>query len=171
VHALPGEELHQGDELAFLPPLAGGSPVSRLTRAGIDVAELLNAISDPGLGGTVVFLGSVRQGAEDGPVEAIEYSAYDEMAVAELDRIIGEAQDRWKACRVEVQHRLGRIPVKEASIAVVVAAPHRGEAFEACRYVIEQIKVRLPIWKKEIFQNGSAGWRGNDGSRGPAAAV
>ena len=161
VHALAGEELHEGDELAFLPPVAGGSPVSRLTRSRIDVAEILNAMSDPGLGGTVVFLGSVRQGADDGPVTAIEYSAYDDMALAELERIIGEARERWAGCRVEVQHRLGIIPAGEASIAVLAAAPHRAEAFEASRFVIEEIKKRLPIWKKEILQDGTAQWRGN----------
>jgi len=171
VHALAGEELHEGDELALLPPVAGGAPVSRLTRGRIDVAEILGAMSDPGLGGTVVFLGSVRQGGADGPVTAIEYSAHEEMAAAELERIIGEARGRWTACRVEVQHRLGLIPAGEASIAVVVASPHRAESFEACRFAIEEIKKRLPIWKKEIFQDGSAEWRGNDGSRGPAAAV
>jgi MoaE-MoaD fusion protein len=188
MHALPDESLHDGDELALLPPLAGGvpentrngyrqgtgnspPPASRLVRAPLDVTMLLALVNDPALGGTAAFLGTVRASAEDGPVTAIEYSAYEEMAEAELERIISEALHRWPGSRVEAQHRLGSIPVGEASIAIAAAAPHRAEAFEACRYVIEEVKTRLPIWKKEIFQDGSAGWRGNDGTRGPAAVA
>jgi len=107
----------------------------------------------------------VRRGTQDGPVSAIEYSAYDEMAEAEMDRILTESLSRWPATRVAVQHRLGRIPAGEASIAIVAASPHRAEAFDACRYVIEEIKRRLPVWKKEVFEDGSATWRGNDGTR------
>ena len=89
----------------------------------------------------------------------------------ELARIIAEALTRWPESRVEVQHRLGEISAGEASIAVVAASPHRAEAFDVCRYVIEEIKVRLPIWKKEIFEDGSSAWRGNDSSRGPVATA
>jgi molybdopterin synthase catalytic subunit len=145
--------------------------MSRLTRAPIDVAGLLATVSDPGLGGTALFLGSVRRSSEDGEVAAIEYSAYEEMAEAELERIILEGTQRWPACRIDVRHGLGRIPAGEASIAVVAAAPHRAEAFDACRYLTEEIKRRLPIWKKEINENGSAVWRGNDGTKGPAAVA
>jgi molybdopterin synthase catalytic subunit len=145
--------------------------MNRLTRAPIDVADLLAAVSDPRLGGTAVFLGSVRRGAEDGAVAAIEYIAYEEMAEAELERIVLEGTERWPVSRIEVRHRLGRIPAGEASIAVVAAAPHRAEAFAACRYVIEEVKGRLPVWKKEIDENGSAVWRGNDGTKGPAAVA
>ena len=186
MHALPDEPLHDGDELALLPPLAGGvpektgkgqgtgngtPPASRLVRTALEIAELLSRVSDPGLGGTAAFLGTVRRSGEDGAVLAIEYSAYEEMAEAELERIISEALHRWPGSRIEAQHRLGSIPVGEASIAIAASAPHRAEAFEACRYVIEEVKTRLPIWKKEIFQDGSAGWRGNDGTRGPAAVA
>jgi molybdopterin synthase catalytic subunit len=141
----------------------------RLTRTAIDVADLLAGLVDPGLGGTAIFVGSVRRGSDDGAVVAIEYSAYEEMAEAELERILREGSDRWPVCRIDVRHRLGRIPTGEASIAVAAAAPHRAEAFDACRYVVEEIKKRLPIWKKEIHEDGSASWRGNDGTKGPAA--
>ncbi|MBI4499705.1 MAG: molybdenum cofactor biosynthesis protein MoaE [Gemmatimonadetes bacterium] len=143
--------------------------MSRLTRAPLDVARLLANLSDPGLGGTVVFLGSVRRGADDGPVAAIDYSAHEEMAEAELERIIGEGLSRWPAARIAVEHRLGRVPAGEASIAVIAASAHRAEAFDACRWVIEEIKRRLPVWKKETLEDGTARWRGNDGSKGPAA--
>jgi molybdopterin synthase catalytic subunit len=142
-----------------------------LTRGRIDLTQMLADISDPTLGGTAVFLGTVRRGPDDGPVKAIDYSAYDDMADAEMARIIGEAQSRWPGGKVAVQHRLGEIPAGEASIAVVAASQHRADAFEACRYVIEQVKVRLPVWKKEIFEDGTDAWRGNDGNRGPATVA
>jgi molybdopterin synthase catalytic subunit len=145
--------------------------MSRLTRDRLDVAAVLAAVSDSSLGGTALFLGSVRRGEGDGPVRAIEYSAYEGMAEAELERIIDEGRRRWAAARIEVQHRLGTIPAGEASIIVIAATPHRADAFEACRYVIEEVKRRLPIWKKEIFEDGSASWRGNDGTRGPATVA
>ncbi len=136
-----------------------GAEVSRLVRGPIDIAELTQAVSDSHLGGTTLFVGSVRRGPDDGPVIAIEYSAYDEMAEAEFDRILAEATLRWPAARVKVRHRLGRIPVGEASIAVIAASPHRADAFAACRYVIEEMKQRVPIWKKEILQDGAERWR------------
>ena len=132
-----------------------------LVRDRIDDANLLEAVSGPGLGGTVVFLGTVRAGPEDGPVVAIEYSAYDQMAEAEFARIEADVQDRWDGVRVAFQHRLGRVPIGEASIVIVAAAPHRNEAFEACRYVIDEAKARVPIWKREFLDDGANRWRSN----------
>lgn len=140
-----------------------------LTRDPIDVSALLATVGDPSLGGTAVFVGSVRRGGDDGPVAAIEYSAYDEMADAEFGRILAEAGTRWPRTRFALRHRLGRIPAGETSIAVAAASPHRAEAFDACRYVIEQVKQRLPVWKKEILEDGSTSWRANDGTRSAAA--
>ena len=145
--------------------------MTRLTRAPLEIARLLTRVSDPQLGGTAIFLGSVRRGPDDGPVTAIDYSAYEEMADAELQRIIGEGLGRWPGARIAVEHRLGRIPAGEASLAVVAASAHRAEAFDVCRWTVEEIKRRLPIWKKEILDGGTAQWRGNDGSKGPAAVA
>jgi molybdopterin synthase catalytic subunit len=128
-----------------------------LTRHPIDVADLLAAVQSAERGGTCVFLGTVRN---DDDVTGIEYSAYDDMALAEIERILAEAHDRWPGSRVMLQHRLGLIPVGEASIAIAAAAPHRDAAFAACRYVIEAVKQRLPIWKKELRGDGSATWVG-----------
>ena len=136
--------------------------MSFVTRDPVDVAELLRGVSDPELGGTALFLGSVRRGHDDGPVEAIEYSAYEEMLEAECSRIVSETVGRSPRCRVAMVHRIGVVPVGEPSIAVVAAAPHRGEAFAACRRAIEQAKKRLPVWKKEIFKDGSTAWRENE---------
>jgi molybdopterin synthase catalytic subunit len=126
-----------------------------LTRSVISVESLLAEVQGPERGGTCVFLGTVRS---DDDVTGIEYSAYDDMALLEIERMLAEARERWPDARVTLQHRLGLIPAGEASIAIAAAAPHRDEAFAACRYVIEEVKKRLPIWKKELSANGAATW-------------
>ena len=129
-----------------------------LTRSPIPLAALLAEVSSPECGGTCAFLGSVRDGPEEHGVTAIEYSAYEEMVEGELGRIVAEVGERWTGARVAVRHRLGLIPVGEASIAIVTAAPHRAQAFEACRYVIEEVKRRVPVWKKELRVDGTEVW-------------
>lgn len=129
-----------------------------LTREPISPAALLAEVAAPECGGTCLFLGTVRDGPEDGGVTAIEYSAYDAMATAELDRIRAEAAKRWPMVRLAVRHRLGLIATEEASIGIAVAAPHREDAFAACRYVIEEVKRRLPVWKKELRADGTTLW-------------
>ena len=139
---------------------------SYLTSSPISVESLLSTVQSAERGGTCVFLGTVR-GDED--VTAIDYSAYDDMAVAEIERILAEAGQRWKAARVTLQHRLGLVPAGETSIGIAAAAPHRDDAFAACRYVIEEVKQRLPVWKKELHGDGSATWV--DPSGKPVAGV
>jgi len=126
-----------------------------LTRDPLDIKDLLAEVQGPERGGTCVFLGTVRT---DDDVTAIDYSAYEPMASAEIERILAEAETQWPTARVMLQHRLGEIPVGEPSIAIAAAAPHREEAFAACRYVIEEVKKRLPIWKKELHADGSPTW-------------
>ena len=129
-----------------------------LTDRLIDAAALLASVSSSGHGGTVLFLGTVRRSAEDGDVAGIEYSAYPEMAEAEFDRIVAEVRERWPAARVAVRHRTGFTPVGEASIGVAVACPHRAEAYEASRYIVEATKKRVPIWKQERLASGASRW-------------
>ena len=131
---------------------------ARLTTLALELAPLLAAVQSDGNGGTAVFLGTVRRSAEDGEVAGIEYSAYEAMAEEELGRIVGEAREHWPNARVEVRHRLGYVPTGEASVAVAVSAPHRGDAFAACRWVIDEVKRRAPIWKKEHLAGGAARW-------------
>jgi molybdopterin synthase catalytic subunit len=126
-----------------------------LTRNPLAVEALLVEVQGPERGGTCVFLGTVRR---DDDVTGIEYSAYDDMANAEIKRMLAEAAERWPEARVTLQHRLGVIPVGEASIAIAAAAPHRDDAFAACRYVIEEVKKRLPVWKKEVRIDGTTNW-------------
>ncbi len=129
-----------------------------LTDRPIDVGQLIAAVASAGAGGTVVFLGTVRRSAEDGDVAAIAYSAYPEMAERELDGIVAEAAARWPLARVVLRHRVGEVPTGEASVAVVAAAPHRAEAFAAARFVIDETKQRVPIWKREQLASGVARW-------------
>ncbi len=127
-----------------------------LTRSPLDITALLATVAGPERGGTACFLGTVRD--EDGMVTGIEYSAYEPMADAEVERILTELAARWPEARVAVRHRLGFIPTGEASIAIAAAAPHRAEAFDACRFVIEEVKRRLPVWKRERHADGAAVW-------------
>jgi len=140
--------------------------MTRLVPAALAIDRLLAEVAAPHCGGMCTFLGTVRSGPEEaahGGVTGIEYSAYEAMADAELERIMRETHARWPGARVAVRHRLGLVPVGEASIAIAVAAPHRAAAFDACRYVIEQVKRRVPIWKREMHADGTATWVDPDG--------
>jgi molybdopterin synthase catalytic subunit len=119
------------------------------------VDALERTIADLEHGAVVTFVGRARRRADDGrEVTELEYEAFDEMADSVLDAIVAEAEDRWGA-RVAVVHRHGVVPLGDAAVAIVACAPHRAEAYEASRYVIEAIKERLPIWKRERFLDGS----------------
>jgi molybdopterin synthase catalytic subunit len=130
--------------------------MSYLTRDPLDPAPLLAAVASPERGGTTLFLGTVRD--DGGAVTGIEYSAYEAMADAEFQRILDDAGRRWPDARLAVRHRLGLVPAGAASIAIAAAAPHRAEAFAACRFVIEEVKRRLPVWKRERHRDGTAVW-------------
>jgi molybdopterin synthase catalytic subunit len=129
-----------------------------LTNQRIDADLLMGDVAANFCGATALFLGTVRRSAEDGEVEGIEYSAYPEMAEAEFGRIVAEATGQWPDARMALRHRTGFIPTGEASIAIAVASPHRAQAFECSRYLIEEIKKRVPIWKKEHYRGGEAKW-------------
>jgi len=129
-----------------------------LSREPISVDALIAQAAAPECGGTCLFLGTVRNGPDESGVAAIEYTAYDDMADAELQRIVADALQRWPSARIALRHRLGHVAVGEPSIAIVTAAPHRAQAFEACRYVIEEVKRRLPVWKKELRADGTEVW-------------
>ena len=147
--------LADGDEVAFLPPVSGGGP-SGLTDGVIDAAALEAAVAGRGHGALVTFLGRARDHADDGRgVLELEYEAYPEMAEAVLAEIVSEAEARWPGSRVSVVHRVGTVPLGEAAVAIVSAAAHRSDAYDANRFVIEAIKERLPIWKRERFVDGS----------------
>src|SRR5712691_5026591 len=132
--------------------------MTHFTREPLSLERLVAEVASPACGGTCAFLGTVRDGPAEGGVTAIEYSAYEAMVEAEFERLLADAAGRWPEARIAVRHRLGTIPVGQASIAIVAAAPHRVQAFEACRYVIEGVKQRIPVWKKELRVDGSEVW-------------
>lgn len=129
-----------------------------LVKGPIDPADVLARVGAPEDGAQVLFLGTVRNHAEGGRVEGITYEAYEAMAEEVLTQIAREAAERIGTDRVAVVHRVGELAVGEHSVAIAVSSPHRAQAFEASRYVIEEIKKRLPVWKREQYADGTAGW-------------
>jgi molybdopterin synthase catalytic subunit len=129
-------------------------PVIQITRDALDRDALVAAVSHPGVGGIVIFEGVVRDNARGKQIRYLEYDVYPEMAIQQIRTIIAEAEKLWGVERVAVAHRIGRIEIGEASVMIVVATPHRAEAFEACHYIIDTLKTTVPIWKKEVATNG-----------------
>jgi molybdopterin synthase catalytic subunit len=127
--------------------------MARLVRAPIDLAAL--EITTPKDGALCLFVGVVRNENAGRPVLRLEYEAFEEMALGLMHELEAEALRRWPVTGVKVVHRLGPMEIGEASVAVAVASPHRAEAFEACRYVIDALKATVPIWKKEFYADGA----------------
>lgn len=129
----------------------------RVTKARLNPAALERAVSSPKHGAVASFVGTVRSPHAGRVVRAVSYDCFTPLAEKELARIKAAAEKRWPVL-VGVEHRIGRLRVGQASVAISAASPHRAEAFEACRFVLEQIKRRLPIWKKEHYAKGSGRW-------------
>lgn len=167
--ATADEALSDGDEVAFLPPVAGGDG----TRSGggkgadgarksctisdqaLDEAEVVSRVDGPDAGGIVSFVGNVRNHARGHEIEYLEYEAYPEMAEREMTKIADEAGEKWPGTRVAIAHRVGHLDVGDAAVVVVAASAHRDEAFQACRFAIDTLKVRVPIWKREVSTDGA----------------
>lgn len=124
----------------------------------IHAGELGTALADPGAGACVSFEGRVRNRNEGRDVERLEYEAYAPLAGKEGERIIAEARERWPIIAARCVHRTGMLEIGDCAVWVGVVSPHRDEAFAACRYIIDEVKVRLPIWKKEHYTDGDSGW-------------
>ena len=153
-----GWALEDGQEVAWVPPVAGGrAPVSRgrLRSEPLDLAELVAFVSHHGAGAVASFLGIVRDHEGAHPVTRLEYEAYERVAGPVLQAIATECAERWPEARAAVDHRVGTLDLGEASVAIAVSSPHRADAFDGCRFVIEAIKRRLPIWKKSHGEGGS----------------
>ncbi|MGH8721596.1 MAG: molybdenum cofactor biosynthesis protein MoaE [Burkholderiales bacterium] len=128
-----------------------------LTNVPLDLGRLVAQVSAPARGGVACFLGVVRDHHDGRAVESLDYAAYEPMAEAECARIVAEAHARWQA-EVALAHRLGHLAVGDAAVAIAAAAAHRDAAFAACRYVIEEVKRRVPIWKRERYADGTESW-------------
>jgi len=130
----------------------------RFSRHALEPRALAAELADPGCGGYCAFEGWVRDHNEGAPVEHLEYEAFEALAVREGERVIAEAIARFGVRHAACVHRIGDLTVGELAVWVGVSAPHRDEAFQACRYIIDEIKQRLPIWKKEHYRSGDSGW-------------
>jgi len=128
-----------------------------LTRSPILLNTLIAEVESPDRGGIATFLGTVRNHHQGREVRSLSYSAYDAMAESVCGEIVAEAAARWPV-RVALQHRLGDLAIGDVAVAIAVAGGHRDEAFAACRYVIEELKRRVPIWKREMFADGTTEW-------------
>lgn len=130
----------------------------RVSGEPIGAEEAVSFVSDPGAGGTCVFLGTVRDSSRDGEVTGLTYEAWDELAMRRLEELGTEMLERWPLRKVALLHRSGELLVGEVSVVVACSAPHRAEAFDACRHGIEQLKRDVPIWKKEHLRSGASSW-------------
>jgi molybdopterin synthase catalytic subunit len=135
-----------------------GSRRVALVSEPIEVSLLLSEVASPTCGASSVFLGTVRDVNDSRPVSGIDYSAYDAMAVNEMHRIVDECAARFGVERIVIEHRLGFLALGEVSVAIVVAHPHREPALDAMRYLIEELKKRVPIWKREHYVDGTREW-------------
>ncbi len=131
----------------------------KIIRERINIEEILRSINDPSAGGIDLFIGTTRDHSIGREVLSLEYEAYEPMALKVMNEIVEEAKLRWEVKKVAVVHRVGEVPVGEASVVVAVSSAHRSEAFDACRYVIDSLKKKVPIWKKERFTDGET-WVG-----------
>ena len=129
-----------------------------ISSTDIAVDELRQQMADPGAGGLCVFEGWIRNVNEGRDVERLEYEVYEPLAISEGEKVLAEARERFPHLQAICVHRSGLLEIGDCAVWVGVASAHRDEAFKACRYIIDQIKVRLPIWKKEHYVDGDSGW-------------
>ena len=161
-HVTPETVVSAGDEVGIFPPVSGGAPdpapFTQITAHPLHAAPLVALVRAPSHGAVLVFEGTVRDSAAD-PVAAITYEAYEEMASGTLKEIKAEVEDRHPGAILAIAHRVGRLLAGETSVIVACGAPHRREAFAACRRAMDRIKESLPIWKSEEAPDGTTRWR------------
>lgn len=151
--------LSEGCEVALLPPVSGGAPRASLTDDPIDLTEVERRVAGAGRGAVLLFLGTVRDHHRGRAVDRLTYSAYRPMAEETLERIASELEAGAERLKVAIVHRLGLVPVGEASVVIATASPHRAAAYEASREALERLKREVPIWKREHYADGEVVWR------------
>jgi molybdopterin synthase catalytic subunit len=137
-----------------------GNDLIQLRGDAIDIAAAIGLVTDPQAGGIAVFLGTTRAESNGSArqLTALDYEAYSEMAVPQMHELARTARDRWPIIRLAMLHRTGRVPLGEPSVLIAVAAPHRADAFDACRFLINTLKADVAIWKKEVWNDGTGTW-------------
>ena len=147
-----GHVLHDGDEVAVIPPVSGGSLV--LSAEPLDVAAVIAEAASDDAGAMSTFVGTVRRSSRGREVVRLEYEAFEEMAEPMLRSLADELTERHGLCAVAIHHRVGVVEIGEPSVVIAVSAPHRAAAIEACREAIDTLKQTIPLWKKEIYADG-----------------
>jgi molybdopterin synthase catalytic subunit len=145
-------ELRDGDEVAVIPPVSGGS--FRVTGEPLDLAAVVREVESDEAGAVATFLGTVRRHSRGRTVMYLEYEAYEEMAEEMLASLATELTGRHGLCAVAIHHRIGRVEIGEPSVAIAVSAAHRQAALTACREAIDTLKETIPLWKKEVYEGG-----------------
>jgi molybdopterin synthase catalytic subunit len=168
-YAKPERELHDGDEVGFLPPVSGGnidskaktaklplvSSHARIQAERIDASAIVEQLKHGEDGALTVFDGIVRNNTRGRKTLYLEYESYAEMAIAEMEKLAERALAEFAVRDVRIIHRLGRLEIGETSVLIAVASAHRGATFDACRFLIDTLKKSVPIWKKEFFEDGA----------------
>jgi len=150
------QKLNADDEVALIPPVSGGtSPRCEIVRERIAIEEIANAMRAGEDGAVIVFEGVVRNNTRGRKTLYLDYEAYQAMALKEMEALCEQALREYKIRDIRIVHRIGRLEIGETSVLIVVASVHRGAAFDACRFTIDTLKKKVPIWKKEYFEDGA----------------
>jgi molybdopterin converting factor subunit 1 len=153
--------IHAGDEVAILPPVSGGEDTRFLiTDQPLRADDVIKLVSNPRAGAVLTFVGTVREFTQGQRTVYLSYEAYAPMAIQKMKQIAAEIRERWPEAEVAIHHRIGDLAIEDIAVIIAVATPHRNESFEAGRYAIERLKQIVPIWKKEIWEDGSE-WKGH----------
>jgi molybdopterin synthase catalytic subunit/molybdopterin converting factor small subunit len=145
-------ELADGDEVALIPPVSGGT--LRVTQEPLSLEVVVAEVADERAGAVATFTGTVRRESRDRTVNYLEYEAYAEMAEAVIAQLAADLGGRYDLCAIAIHHRIGRVEIGEASVVIAVSAPHRRDALGACRDAIDTLKQTVPLWKKEVYEGG-----------------
>lgn len=157
---VPGDyRLHDGDDVALIPPVSGGSGALFLVTTDVlDANELMDAVRTDESGAVVLFYGVARNSSDGRTVIALEYDAHAELAEKKLREVADDVSAKFPISRIGAHHRTGRLSIGETSLLVAVSSPHRKEAFDAAHYAVDRIKQIVPVWKKEIWEDGTGEW-------------
>jgi len=151
-YAERGEPLSEGDEVAVIPPVSGGS--FRLSDEPLSLESAVAEVRNDEAGGIATFVGTTRRRSRDRDVLHLEYEAYEGMAEKVMEELAQSLKERHALCEVAIHHRVGKVEIGDTSVVIAVSAPHRGEALAACREAIDELKTSVPLWKKEVYVGG-----------------
>ena len=153
-YVTPDRPLSDGDEVALIPPVSGGEDSTLLTETPLSLDEVVRAVASDEAGAVATFSGTARVESRGRRVLYLDYEAYEPMAEVMLAQLAAELRNRHGLTGIAIHHRVGRVGIGEPSVVIAASAPHRAEAFAACREAIETLKTSIPLWKKEVYVGG-----------------